>query len=301
MLKTYIKSIVENIPPENIDKDIDLVLDGGAFNGSYMIGAMFFLKYLESQNKVKIHRVSGCSIGALIGLAYMYNKLDLAWKIGNSSFHVIRKTYDLTLFKKKLEKYLREIVGKESLERLQNNFYLTYFDFKKSKQIVNCKYKDIEDLISKIMKTIHVPFVIDRKLTTKDNNIDGLYPYFFKERDRKVLFVDLQAWDKIKNMMFIKHEKNMYSRFIHGIMDIHDFYMHKKPTSMCSYVNDWSLYAIIRQNIKEGFIICAVHLMYYIIYLFDHIPSFVKDSIIYKQLMHIFIKCYEEIIVYITT
>lgn len=301
MLKTYIKSIVENIPSENIEKDIDLVLDGGAFNGSYMIGSMFFLKYLESQNKVKIHRVSGCSIGALIGLAFIYNKLDMAWKIGNSSFHVIRKTYDLSLFKKKLEKYLREIIENESIDRLQNKFYLTYFDFEKSKQIVNCKYKNAEDLIKKLMKTIHVPFVIDRNITDNEKHIDGLFPYFFKEREHKVLFINLQGWDKIKNMLFIKYEKNLYSRFIHGIMDIHDFYQHKKPTSMCSYVNDWSLISIVNQNLKEGLIVCSVHMMYYLVYLFDQLTPFVKDTHLYKQLMYLINKCYEEIIIYITT
>ena len=44
---------------------IDIVLGGGAFNGSYLIGALFFLKEMEKRNYIIVERISGCSIGSI--------------------------------------------------------------------------------------------------------------------------------------------------------------------------------------------------------------------------------------------
>jgi len=58
MIHTYVKKLIENLP-ENITQKkepliLDLVLDGGAFNGSYLVGALYFLKEMERLNYVKI-------------------------------------------------------------------------------------------------------------------------------------------------------------------------------------------------------------------------------------------------------
>ena len=44
MLSEYINYLIENVNKNNISDKIDLVLDGGAFNGSYMIGCLMYLK-----------------------------------------------------------------------------------------------------------------------------------------------------------------------------------------------------------------------------------------------------------------
>ena len=62
-----------------------------------------------------------------------------------------------------------------------------------------------------------------------------------------------------------------------------------------------TLESIVNQNFKEGLIVCSVHMMYYLVYLFDQLTPFVKDTHLYKQLMYLINKCYEEIIIYITT
>mgnify|MGYP003840060669 CR=1 FL=1 len=36
---------------------IDLVLDGGIFNGSYLIGALYFLKEMEKKKYIKINEL----------------------------------------------------------------------------------------------------------------------------------------------------------------------------------------------------------------------------------------------------
>ena len=35
---------------------MDLILDGGAFNGIYMLGGLFYIKELEQREKINIKR-----------------------------------------------------------------------------------------------------------------------------------------------------------------------------------------------------------------------------------------------------
>ena len=48
MLQKYINNLIDNIPNNIINTKIsektDLILSGGLFNGSYLLGALFFFK-----------------------------------------------------------------------------------------------------------------------------------------------------------------------------------------------------------------------------------------------------------------
>ena len=58
-LKVFINSLIENIPEKNLPEELDLVLDGGAFNGMYMLGGLFYIKELEQREKIKVKRQEG--------------------------------------------------------------------------------------------------------------------------------------------------------------------------------------------------------------------------------------------------
>ena len=58
MIQHYINKLVDNLPIRKSPIELDLVLDGGVFNGSYLIGSLYFLKELEKINYVKIKRNS---------------------------------------------------------------------------------------------------------------------------------------------------------------------------------------------------------------------------------------------------
>ena len=80
MIQTYVKKLIENLPDEITKKKkplvLDLVLDGGAFNGNYLVGALYFLKEMEKRGFVRVDRISGCSIGSFVGLLYFLDELD---------------------------------------------------------------------------------------------------------------------------------------------------------------------------------------------------------------------------------
>ena len=46
-MKEIINNLIDNIKSIPCKYNVDLVLDGGAFNGSYMIGSLLYLKEIE--------------------------------------------------------------------------------------------------------------------------------------------------------------------------------------------------------------------------------------------------------------
>ena len=58
MINDYIIKLIENLPDDLKNSKtplrLDLVLDGGVFNGSYLVGALYFLKEMEKRNYIKI-------------------------------------------------------------------------------------------------------------------------------------------------------------------------------------------------------------------------------------------------------
>ena len=54
----------------------DLILDGGAFNGSYTLGVLMYFKELTKKNYISIQRISGTSIGSIMGMLYIADHLQ---------------------------------------------------------------------------------------------------------------------------------------------------------------------------------------------------------------------------------
>ena len=115
MIDECVNKLMENLPDyiTNVEKPekIDLILEGGVFNGSYLVGALYFLKEMEKRKYLEIERVSGCSIGALIGFLYFINKLDLIPELYTIFDNELRNSYNLK-FIKKIKKYLKKYIQK---------------------------------------------------------------------------------------------------------------------------------------------------------------------------------------------
>ena len=75
----FINNLIENLDKSKQLK-IDLVLDSGGFKGVYLYGALLYLKELEKKKYIIIDRISGSSIGAILGTFYILDKLDLFYK-----------------------------------------------------------------------------------------------------------------------------------------------------------------------------------------------------------------------------
>lgn len=309
-MNTYIKSLIENIPPEqivsntnntnNINK-IDLVLDGGAFNGIFMLGSLYYIKELERQNKIIIDRVSGCSIGALLGVMYLLNRMDLAKELTVMGIMKIRKHQDLKQMMKILRHRLSTSISDLDVLTCNGRFYLTFFDTNKGIQIIKKKYDSVEDLIDSIIKSMYVPYLIDRNVVDKDGCIDGAFPYMFKkDLHKKILFINLQGLNKVFKMIYIKHDKNIYPRMMEGIHDTHNFICTGDANSLCSYVNDWNISDIFYFRMRESLYTTLFYLFRSVLQIEQFIPKKLKNKNIIKQNAFILKNLWNDIILYLS-
>lgn len=302
ILNTLTTSLIENIPHTNIPSEIDLVLDGGAFNGLYMLGCLYYLKELENREKLQIKRISGCSIGSVLGLVFILNKLDVALDVCKDAFKYMRKHQDLKKFIVIFKDRFNQIVDEDDIIKLNGRFYLTYFDAIKGKQIIKKNYSTKQELLDYVLKSLYVPYIIDRKITDRDGCIDGAFPYMFKKKEgkRKILFINLQSWDKILKMLYIKNENNIYSRVFEGLMDAHNFFNTNKANNLCSYVNDWGVVEIILFRIRESIYTVLIYILGIGLQLDDLIPNKWKKIPIIQKNMSIFKNLWRDMILYIS-
>jgi hypothetical protein len=238
-----IKTLPDNIKIKNIQEPLklDLVLDGGMFNGSYLIGALYFLKKMEKQKYVIIERISATSVGSICGLLYLLNVLDMNIKLYDNMIKNLNTSYHLTELKK-MHLYLKGIIPVDFYKKMKNVFFVTFHNLKTKKRIIKSSYKSNADLIDSVIKSSFVPFVIDGSLCYENKYVDGLNPFMFKKnndhnKNKEILILDLLGYDKINHIPSVKNEKNNFNRILSGLLDIHNFYVTEKNTMMCSYLS----------------------------------------------------------------
>ena len=57
------------------EKDIDLIISGGAFNVSYLVGCLYFIHEMREKGLIVINKISTCSASSLIGLLFLIDKV----------------------------------------------------------------------------------------------------------------------------------------------------------------------------------------------------------------------------------
>ena len=288
--KNLIHELLDNVDKTHIPSDIDLVLDSGAFNGVYMYGSLLYIKELEDKQRLKVHRVSGSSVGALFGCLYCLNKIHLI----ESTYSVMRKNFNNTIHLDKafaiFEKEISKL-DKKAYKLLNNKLHINYIDIEQKKEVVVSTYTSNDDLIDKLRRSTFIPIITNDELTYK-NCTDATCPYIFPERivENKILFIDLWKIGNFKTMINTFYDKNIVGRTIGGIIDTHDFFLKNKPSKMCSYVNDWNLinYSIYRS--REFMWLLIVYIIHFITSFQPYIPIYIKNSIYAKTIKDLCLK-----------
>jgi len=286
MIENYVKKLIENIPPTNKTENIDLILDGGVFNGSYQIGSLYFLKEMENQKMIKICKISGSSVGALCALLYFINRLDLASKFYGSVIKHFKKYKKLDFLHYFIDNDLKSLLPDDIHKRLSGRLYICYYNVKSQKKIIRKKYKCTDDLLNAIKRSAFIPFFINGKMVYENRYMDGANPYIFKcEPNKKILYIDLFGYDKLTHLFSIKNEKTNFHRILTGVLDAHLFFIKKTSTQMCSYVNDWSIYSWARNRVVKYFfekIIFYAMVLYIRLKAFMSIPEWLKETLAAK-------------------
>ena len=310
MIKPYINKLIENLPDTIKNREtplqLDLVLDGGLFNGSYLVGALYFIKEMEHRGYVKVKRISGSSIGSIIGFLYFIDALDEASPLYEMLLTDFKKQHNLTFIKTLKERLLHKIPC-EVCKVLDNKFYITFTNVQKRKKIVKKTYKNVDEIVDCIIKSCFIPILIDGNIVYKGRYIDGLNPHFFEtrlstppKRERKVIFMNLNSFDKILGSINVKNERTNFHRILSGMLDVHTFFIKGCSTTMCSYVNNWSIsdrvYMYFRYLI-EKMIVYTVFLLHY--FSTNNVSDRIQNNLSYdttraygKQLLVLFLEKY---------
>ena len=176
-INTHINSLIDNLDNKKIYKNIDLVLDGGLFNGGYQIGCVLYLKTLEKKKFINIERISGCSIGSLVGFCYLTNNIQECINNYEDLLKCYRENNNFKLFKE----LLYDIVVKKdySLDMINNKLYITYHEVKNTKKVTKNNYNSKEEIYESIIKSCFIPYMLNDEYYYKENYLDGISPYIF--------------------------------------------------------------------------------------------------------------------------
>jgi hypothetical protein len=286
IIEEYVKKLIDNVPchcSKNIET-IDIILDGGIFNGSYQIGGLYFLKEMENQKKIKIDKFSCCSVGALCALLYYINRLDLALELYDLSVVNFKKYKQLLFLHSYIDDTLAPLLPADAHNHATNKIYICYYDVKKKRKIVRQSYKSNKDLLECIKRSTFIPYFINGDALLNKRYIDGINPNILKcEPNKKILYIDLLGMDKIADAFSIKNEKTNFHRILSGVLDIHLFFIKQTNTQMCSYVNDWSFYCWYKNKIIKLLIENSiVYLISLYICMKKYIPERFKETLIAK-------------------
>jgi hypothetical protein len=267
IINVYVDKLIENLPDtsKNIG-NIDLVLEGGLFNGSYLVGALYFLKEMEKRKYVTIDRISGCSIGSIIGFLYYIDSLYIIFPLYQKLYDAFKNTRSLRILTS-IKTYLKPYIPPDICSKINNKLYICYHNIKKQKKVVKCTYKNVDDIFETIIKSCFCPYVVDYTMSYKKKYIDGMNVYRFKPHPcKKMLYMELLSYDKFISVFNVKNEKTNWHRIMSGLLDIHLFFIKGSNTDMCSYVNEWSFMYKINHHVKyiiEKIIVNSIYFIYY--------------------------------------
>jgi hypothetical protein len=272
--------LIKNIDASIIkEKNIDLILSGGAFNVSYLIGCLYFIREMCERGLIIVNKVSTCSASSMIGLLFIVDKLDI----------FIEKMYELLVgsFKRNrnvifdeeslssIVKIIEDVLPDDVISRINGRLYITYYDVMKCEQVVKSNYEDASDIIKTIRRSCFIPYITMDKLMEENRYIDGGTPYIFdKKFGVNRIYINLCGMDKIIDAMVIKRDRIVMHRILGGILDIHNFFFKCKKTSMCCYVENWGIIRMIEFKMLE----CRVYTVCVILYIIIK----VRDDIVYK-------------------
>ena len=253
MNNNYISKLTENLNPKIKHDKINIILDGGCFNGGYLYGSLLYLKNLEEKKLLTVHKISGTSVGGLIGFLYILDKLDVSEQMYELIREKFKKKGNFKCITKLLRYFQKNYLTEKFYQKCNNKLYLTYFNIKTKSQIVKKTYKNNNDLIETLIKTSYLPFLNGKNILYKQKYFDGLTPYFVKsKRGEKTIHFNLSSYD---NEMFSSKQKNVYDRMLNGLIETHYFFDDNKKSKICKYVNNWDIKQTIRDYIKHKVII----------------------------------------------
>lgn len=282
MYNKQIKNLISNL--EKPDKPIilDIILEGGAFNGLYEIGVLLFIKELENFNYVKVNRISGVSIGSLIGFLYFSDKLDLAIEYYKELREYWKHNFKMDIYENKIKECI-DIINDDQFTIIQKGkLFITYNNIDNLEHNIQDEYSDKYDLMNAILKSSHLPYITNDKMCQENFFIDGGTPFIFYDREKnpekKILYISINNFSKITKMMNVK-DINCDGKILAGVLECYNLFHTNQKNNLCSFIHQWNSYDFLSIRIKELIIKIIVYLIFFLYKLYYYI---LKSKIVEK-------------------
>ena len=285
-INQYIDALIGNLETPVVS-NVNVIFDSGAVNGIFGIGAAMYLHKLEKAGRIKIDKISGCSIGSLIALWYSFNcplsiiddmnELFISYKKNQNFYH-----YEKTV-KTIVNRLIKEEEEEKDIQTLNKRLYITYYDTKKIKKRIIPRYKNKQHLIDCILSSSHLPFLTSCAYKYKDRYIDGFTPHFFKKG--KNLFINLIKLTQPSLMFSVKNEPHIYTRLLKGVNDMNLFFTTGgSGAKMCYYIDKKSYSIKLQLYIREYLFLFFFSLIALFLKIKKILPMSITQSLIYNKL-----------------
>ena len=298
-----IENLIKNLPQREKPMKIDVVLEGGAFNGGYQYGIMLFINELTKKNYISINRVSGCSVGSIVAALFMVNKLHLF----DDYYGILRKNLKRKFNLKKLKGIVEEIfkdVTDAEFNKIKNNkLFISYYNVEKKQHIVKSRFNDKQDLIGALLKSAHLPFIINGDGLYEGKYVDGFFPHIFPSRetnhDDKILYLTINRFSQLYRIFNIKSELTSNARALEGIIDIYKLLLYRKETKICSFIQEWSLLDYTKIRMKQLFVVIFIYIYNYGLKLLSVVIPILKKIELFHYIKPIMNEYYKDILLFI--
>ncbi len=261
LMQAYIRSLIPNINKERLAKKVNLIFDGGAFNGFFALGVGLFLKELEKKNLTTVNKISSVSIGTLMALWYILDnpEINMNEKFSTMSNH-FKNNLNLSIFHESVEEFVMTNMPSDDMSKVNGRLYISYFDLEESKRKTVNTYNNRQELINSIIRSCHVPYIVNGELAYDDRYTDGITPHLFSCSECDSIFVKLFTCDKFFRMFTTGTEVNINHRLINGVADANDFFT-RGSSDMCSYVSEWMKIERVLFSCREVFYIIILFIL----------------------------------------
>jgi hypothetical protein len=245
IIKELTGVLIKNIDESNIkEKEIDLIISGGAFNVSYLAGCLYFICEMREKGLIRINKISTCSASSIMGLLFLIDKVDIfVEKLYELLIGSFKRNRNVIFDEESLSSIIKIIEGElpeDVLDKINNRLYITYYDVIDCKHVIKSTFEDVNDIIKTIRRSCFIPYIT-------------------------------------------KRDKIVMHRILGGIIDIHNFFFKCKETSMCCYVEDWGIIRMIEFKMLEFRLYMICVFIYILVMVNDNIINkHYKDNKVIK-------------------
>lgn len=301
MFKKEIKKLISNIKKPSKILNLDIIFEGGAFNGTYHLGVCYFLKELEKQKYIKINRISGTSIGAIIGMCYFLDKLPYFYKCDKMMRKHWKKELNVFLLNNMFDDLLKDYNDQDIVNIFNNKLFITFNDVSKKETIIIQNYNNKQELKNAIINSSYLPFLSGKNVCNNNLYFDGIIPFIFNDRNNKnkdILYININHFNVIKDIFHISKESSNYGRILHGILQCYNLFNYNTNNNMCSFISKWSFNDFIILRIKQYISTFIPYFVFLLKFLSGSIHPLLQNIQLYNNLYHVSLQLFNDFILF---